>query len=478
MNYKKLLYLFISIFIIGILFGYSHQDIDQPSKIIALPHNYDPLEVFEPYAGPHPSTLTRPTEPFDFPIKLGEKGPVKPLFAGPLEYPFLCQTEESNLDQPLIDNYLGEGIKVFELNNKGEKTRDVLGFSKDCSLASKAFYMYVSKKDNQFHPLDEANNDIATLTFNGRLIDFIVRVETGTINRHIYLMYALKGIKDTLKKPDTINWNKQLIYQFKGGVGIGKRQGKINISRILNRRKQQLKDGYAIIYSTANQTSNHYNIWLSEDTALRLKLQFVARYGKPDYTVGLGGSGGAIQQYLLAQNHPGIINAALTLYSFPDMLSQTTYVLDCELLEYFFDETDSDNNQWSQWSNRRVIEGLNAKNDLFNRYTVANAISDILKFRKPKLSMGMSECVKSWRGLTPLILNPLFPIVPERISENVQSKIQLNYWDNLKSFYGTDADGYARITWDNIGVQYGLNALKSNNISIETFFKLNGSIGG
>ncbi len=33
------------------------------------------------------------------------------------------------------------------------------------------------------------------------------------------------------------------------------------------------------------------------------KEEFIERYGAPLYTVGLGGSGGAIQQYVYGQNH-------------------------------------------------------------------------------------------------------------------------------------------------------------------------------
>ena len=481
MKNRKFLSLFTILILSGVFFGYNQLTPSSqvpPSIVVGLPHDYNPFEVIAPYSGPHPSKITRPAETFNFPIKLGETGPVKPLFAGPLEYPFLCRTFESGLGQPLVDNQRGEGIEVFKLTPAGKRTSEVTGYSKDCSVPSRAFYMYARENDEYFYPLREANNDIEKITVNGRSIDFIVRVETGTINRHPYIIYALKGTNGTLEKPDPENWNKRLIYQFKGGVGIGKRQGKLNIKKLLARRKLQLRKGYAIVHSTANQTSSHYNIWLAEDTALRVKQQFSALYGKADYTFGFGGSGGAIQQYLLAQNSPGIIDAALTLYSFPDMLSQTTYIMDCELLEYFFDVTDADNEKWSRWENRRILEGLNAKNDWFNRYALANAASDILHFKMPDFSMGMTECVNSWRGLTPLVLNPKFPVFPERASKNVQSVTQLSYWNNLKTFYGTDADGYARVTWDNIGVQYGLNALRGNQISLETFLKLNANIGG
>ena len=40
-----------------------------------------------------------------------------------------------------------------------------------------------------------------------------------------------------------------------------------------------------------------------------VKSRFVHRIRRSrDYTVGLGGSGGAIQQYVYGQNHPGLLD--------------------------------------------------------------------------------------------------------------------------------------------------------------------------
>jgi hypothetical protein len=57
-------------------------------------------------------------------------------------------------------------------------------------------------------------------------------------------------------------------------------------------------------------------------------------YDVPLYTVGVGGSGGGIQQYIYAQNHPGLIDAAIPQYAYPDMVTQVVHVADCELLEH------------------------------------------------------------------------------------------------------------------------------------------------
>ena len=76
------------------------------------------------------------------------------------------------------------------------------------------------------------------------------------------------------------------------------------------------------------------------------------------------------------------------------MVTQTIHVGDCELLEHYMDVTDGSNPKWQNWDNREWLEGLNAHATLPNPYRGG--------------APGNSECVKGWRGLTPLALNPLW----------------------------------------------------------------------
>jgi hypothetical protein len=433
----------------------------------------------QPYTGTPPSTLIRPTDPFNYPITLGEIGPVEPLFAGHLQYPFLCGTEESGLGQPTVDNQKKIGIPIYAKDEDGNKTNDLIGYSKDCSLPTQAYYYYNREGTEDFFPLAEANNDIAQAELEGQAVDFIVRVEVGTINRFLYVIAALKGAHESLAHPSNEHWNERLIYQFHGGVGIGRRQGHVKLTdKVLKQRYTQLRRGYAVAYSTANQTSNHYNIWLAEDTALRVKQQFTALYGKPLYTVGVGGSGGAIQQYLIAQNNPDLLDAAIAIYAYPDMITQTIHIMDCELLEYFFDVIDAENPKWQQWKNRQWLEGMNASDEIENKYGAFFAWAKLFKGKWPAMPTGTTECVNGWRGLTPLIHNPNYVHFHQRYASSIVKQVHWTYWDNMQDFYGVNEFGYGRNTWDNVGVQYGLSALKAELISPEEFLKLNASIGG
>ena len=59
------------------------------------------------------------------------------------------------------------------------------------------------------------------------------------------------------------------------------------------------------------------------------------------------------------------------------------------------------------------------------------------------------------------------------------SGIRCTLWDSMVNIYGRDsATGYARRTLDNVGVQYGLDALREGDLSVGEFLDLNEGVGG
>ncbi|HEY8474585.1 MAG TPA: DUF6351 family protein [Natronosporangium sp.] len=393
-----------------------------------------------------------------------------PIFSGPKQYPFLCRTEQAGLGQPLIDNQDGEGMRVYALDEAGNKTDQVLGWSRDCSAETRIDYLYRTTS-GELRPLPADGSvpaDLAqTTTMDGKLVDFVVRRERGTINRFIYQIAMLAPLSEALggPGPDHSSWNGRVIYVFSGGVAIGHDQGTIPGAAT---DPGALGLGYALIFSTGTRTNVHYNLVLGGETALMLKEHFIERHGVPRYTVGVGGSGGAIQQYIYGQNYGRrLLDAAIPQYSYPDMVTQTIHVGDCELLEYYMDVTDAGNPKWRDWENRTALIGMNASATVPNPYTG---------------QLGSDECVNGWRGLTPLALNPnwapIDPLWEHMDPPGVAETVHWTHWDDLRTIYGVDpATGYARDTWDNTGVQYGLQALREGVITPAEFLDLNAQIG-
>ncbi len=366
-----------------------------------------------------------------------------PMFAGPKQEVFLCSTDAHRANAglgPVIDD--------------------------QCSVETRVDFLYYSVDDG-FQPYDSSAGrpaDMATVELaDGATVDFIVRWERGTINRFIYSIAMLSPRSQNEERADLSGWNRRLVYQFQGGVGVGHYQGSPSGSNMLN--PELLSRGYAVAYSTGNKTGEHYDLILGGETALMVKDRFVTAYGVPDYTVGVGGSGGGIQQYVYSQNHPTLLDAAIPQYSYPDMVTQTIHVGDCELLERWFDAkvAQDPSSRWADWEQRTLIEGMAAWNDLPNAYFGG--------------APGLSECVNGWRGLSPLALNPHFGTAPG-ISGEQQVGTHWTHFEDAVNVYGRRDDGYARSTWDNVGVQYGLLALRDGDLTPEEFLDLNAFVGG
>jgi len=401
-----------------------------------------------------------------------------PMFSGPQQMPFVCTTVQGAVArQPLVDSAQPPGYRVTDA------TGATVGYSTACSIDTIVAYQYrttggawAAMPGDGSRPANMAQVTLA----DGRTVDFHVRREIGSINRFLYSIAMLAPLQDSARQDDTSLWNRKLLYWFQGGVAIGHSQGTVHSGSM---NPDILARGYAIVHSSGNNTGTHYNMRLAGETAMMTKERFVERYGVPQYTVGLGGSGGAIQQYLIAQNQPGVLDALLPVQSYPDMVTQTIHVGDCELLEHYMDATDRANPKWQVTKNRSWLVGFNAEENPPGG--VNPRVNDPLRDLKQALgyssAVGSTECIPAWRGLTPLAMNPWYGQAANQAMWEPQSDIAAIRWthyDDLRNIYLTDAEGAGRPTWDNVGVQYGLRALQQGHITPEEFLHLNWHIGG
>lgn len=383
-----------------------------------------------------------------------------PIFSGPHQYPFVCNTVSQGLGQPAPDDP-ATGTKVFDPSGA------VVGYSRNCSIDTRVDFRYLRANGQwgAIAPGDPVPADAAATTSTGAPGPVVVRWERGTINRFIYSIAIPIPWDEDPYDLGREKWNGAVVYRFDGGVAIGRTQGSVSTSAMLY--TPGLERGYAILHSSGTRTSTHYNLQLGGETALMLKERFVELYDVPRYTVGIGGSGGAIQQYVYAQNHPGLIDAAIPQLSYPDMVTQAVHVGDCELMEHFMDVLDGANPKWATWTNRTLLEGMAASNTFPNPYRGGVP--------------GNTECINGWRGLSPLALNPNFGQAPNQANFHPLSAIATAEWSHfgdIVNIVGRAADGYARSYWDNVGVQYGLRAVATGGITPEEFLKLNAAVGG
>ena len=437
--------------------------------------------------------------------------------------PFLCTTQYNDLGQPIVDNGVKKGTPVYPETTPGtpDLTKKPVGWSQRCQVADQVEYRYRTAAGaiKTLAPgATELPNDIAYLATTDLVgtdrmnlgsatqIPYLFRYQRGTLptNRFIYSIAMLVPFDEYLGSVgadgpwNQRHWNGRLVFSFDGGVGIGHSQG--DLSNSGSQMNEALRLGHAVVYSSGTRTSTQYNLMLGGRTAAELKSRFVADHGEPLYTVGIGGSGGGIQQYVYAQNHPDLLDGLIPQYSYPDMTTQTINVGDCELLEHYMDVLDVGNPRWQNWDNRKILQGQNS---------IEGFSSD---WQERTGDTGSSECIEGWRGATPLALNPTFglavgedqvvlpyaaellgkigagqPAVPDdfpdlgrllRTSADPREWVEWTHWADVAEVYGIDpVTGYARVPWDNVGVQYGLRAVADGTITPGEFLDLNAKVG-
>ena len=368
-----------------------------------------------------------------------------PMISGPHEQPFHCQTDE------------------FEL-----VTGDSLGASRDahCSVETRVDYVYRST-DGEYKPLDDgarpADLDTTTTT-DGHTVPFIVRVQTGTVNRAVYESAMLHDPAQPAPDPWTrsAGWNGKLVYTHGGGCRGGWYQQGNRTGGVL--RDGLLDRGYAVTSATLNVFAQNCNDLLASETHMMVKERFVESYGPPTFTIGTGGSGGSYQSHQTADNYPGVFDGIIVRASFPDVTSATIFTLaDARLLHHYF--TVAASGQFTK-AQQRAVAGFGEWGSL------------------PKLSRGAARLDPVFDGATEaeeqggevsVTALEAERYHPTRNPDGVRATV----YDHTVNVYGVDAEtGFAGRPLDNVGVQYGLAALNTRQITIEQFLDLNERIGG
>ena len=314
---------------------------------------------------------------------------------------------------------------------------------------------------------------VQTTTTGGNTVNYIVRVESGTINESIYRIAILDDPSNPIanpwsrggKKPGA-GWNGKLTWPFGGGASPAFRSGRNAVTSAL--QDIPLSLGFAVAFGTRNTLGTGSDDVVSAETLMMIKERFIEQYGLPRFTIGNGGSGGAIQQHLISQNYPGMLDAITPNIPYPDVASIAVDVIDCHILNNYFSNIANPAN-WPG-SRRTKVDG----------YAVATSGA----------SAGMTVCQTGWSGLAEAWqdadgsvpnrgFDPAVPLALRYDPVTNPGGARGTLWDSNVSSIGRESDtGFARSLYDNVGVQYGLKALNSGAITKAEFLDLNEKIGG
>lgn len=375
-----------------------------------------------------------------------------PVFSGPWQQPFICQTEAFALPD---GSKLGAALDT------------------NCSARTVVQYVYRSTKADDparpFTPLPDPTAlpaDVATTkTATGETVRFIVRVETGTMNRGIYQNAVLHDpTVDPAPTPFTPpkGWNRRLIAIHGSGCPSGWYiQGAAEGVNVLDARR--LGEGYALFINTLNHPTNSCNAFLAGETTMMGKEHFIETFGMPLYTMSTGGSGGAYTSLQVADAFPGLIDGVDIRATFPDALAIALSGLDAHLLTHYFTKTRPGGLSEAQQVAVSGYAGMKALIDAANQAQRTDPVpdrEDIEGYQSARWNAAVPAAlrydpVKNPRGARPTV------------------------FDASKNIYGVNpATGAALRPYDNTGVQYGVKAVNSGAISVAQFLELNEQIGG
>jgi len=375
-----------------------------------------------------------------------------PIVSGPYQQPFICQTQSFNLPAGL--GTLGAPLDA------------------DCSVATRVDYVYISTAGGGFRALPSTTSlpgDVAmTTTKAGVTVPFVVRVETGTMNRGIYQNTILH---DPTSEPAPSpfsppkGWNKGLIAIHGAGCPGGwYRQGAAQgVNPLTGINTTRLGEGYALFINTLQHPSNSCNPFLAGETAMMGKEHFIETFGVPSYTISLGGSGGAYTTLDVGDAFPGLFDGAIATSTFPDAFSIANSALDGHLLTHYFAVTNTTGFTDDQKVAISGYQGIRAWIDAANQAQRTDPVPGRVDIP------GYNSAV--WNAAVPAELR-YHPVTN-------RTGARPTVFDASRNIHGVDEDtGFALRPWDNVGVQYGLGALNSGAISTTQFLDLNEGIGG
>lgn len=374
-----------------------------------------------------------------------------PIFSGPQKMPWTCTTEQNGLG-PAQDEQCNAPTKVeyFYRSTDPAKT------STDPTKSS-------------FLPYNPSSppTDVATTTTDQNItVPFIVRRERGTLNRFIYEITVLA---DPTKQVSPFNppaaWNGKLYYLFFGGVGTQHTQASVepfgipmsfaNQPADVVRVATALSRGFAVADSSGTVFGNAANSITSAEVVTMVKERAAETLGEIRYTLSQGASGGSMQQHLIANAYPGLLDGIFPSASYQDVHTTNNEIQDCSLLLRYFDANTS---VWGNVTQQNAVtQNANASPGTCRAWLAFQFDRQLMD-----PTVGCFATSQAW------MYNPA----------TNRTGVRCGLFEYQVNLFGKRPDGTANRAYDNVGLQYGLKALNAGAITAEQFVDLNEKVGG
>jgi hypothetical protein len=321
----------------------------------------------------------------------------------------------------------------------------------------------------------------------GQTIDYIVRVERGTMNRGIYDIAVLFDPTQSWNNGMTpqAQWSGKILYQF--GVATGQPRRQARPTSVWT-NDAALARGYLVAQNSMTDSSLNSNRVSMSETVMMMKEHVGDRYGEVKFTIGSGCSGGSINANMNASIMPGNLDGITISCAFPDSETTGLEVGDCVLLAEAYVKlgwsppppggmTQAEANAKKAAINGHLDQqGCHAwYNSFGNNGKVGNYVPRGVVSGTGALG-AIGAATNNCQLLASQVYDPLAN----------PNGARCHAWDWAASIFGRTSndlspdptDLRARETRDNTGIQYGLKALLSGAITAEEFVTLNELVGG
>ncbi|MCW2544908.1 MAG: N-acetylmuramoyl-L-alanine amidase [Frankiales bacterium] len=292
----------------------------------------------------------------------------------------------------------------------------------------------------------------STTTQTGVTVPFIVRQETGYLDRDEYRIAALyqpgKPWDGSRPQPQ---FNHKLVLTH--GASCDTEYKTASAPDVLN--ITALGAGFAVASHALDNAGHNCNIITQAESLVMTKERVIEQYGTLRYTIGSGCSGGSLVQQQVANAYPGVYQGISPQCSFTDAWSSAQQYLDYVMLLAYFKDP-------SRWTPGTVWDPL-AISQVLGHPNVANPVT---------FTTAIPNSGDPSRSCAGVPADKVFD--PQTNPRGVKCTLQ----DYMVNVFGKRPDGFANRAFSNVGIQYGLVGLRKGLISPAQFVDLNNHLGG
>jgi hypothetical protein len=361
---------------------------------------------------------------------------------------------------------------------------------RQCNQPATYSFLYRSTNPLQggllpYDPKHPASDVAMTTTDRGVSVPFIVRREDGFQDRDRYsIMTLFRPGHGWQPWAPQRQWTHKVLIPHGGNCGASYGPGSVPLDDYSGTIPAipgydmtwvaALSRGFAVVATALDNTGHNCNVSTEAESLVMAKERLVERYGRVRYTIGTGCSGGSIAQQTIANAYPGIYQGLTTTCSFPDTLTAGVQYAEFHLMRQYFE----DPSQWGPgvlWLPTQMaqVEGHIAPIDAI--------AADELLF---KTALNPEhQCP----GTRPTVAGNRATLYDDASNPGGVRCSVLDIWKPLtgprpKSVWTPmekkAGHGFGGIPLGNVGVQYGLQALKDGQITTDQFVDLNAKLGG